>query len=175
MPIVPAPRCSGLSEKCVFQAASRLHFLTGLTLHAQQSRAAFSLYVGAALPLQPCPAGRARRGHYTPKCGSATATTHSPAGEERTCSLRSIWDKQVWLLSSSGRVWEAVAHAGSLCHHTSPRGTGLTAAGQRELAHSKAWLRSPCCCPAHPRPFTPRGHCCAAQPGLAAVWGGLGS
>lgn len=166
-----------MSEKCVFQAAfsGRLHFLTGLMLHAQQPRAAFSLHVGPALPPQPCPTSRARQGHYTPKCGSAweqhaMATTHSPAGEGRTCFLRSIWDKWVWLLSSSafgmGRVWEvaamAVAHAGSPCCHAGPRSTRQrhkAALGSGSWRTTESGCAHPCQCLADLLPLTPRGRC----------------
>lgn len=186
--MVPTPRCSVLSEKCVFQAAfsGRLHFLTGLMLHTWQSRASSSLHEGAALPPQPCPASRAKQGHYTPKCGSAweqraTATTHSPA-EGRMCFLRSIWDRADLQLclrhgegvgggsSGSGSRWQPVPSCWPMQHAAVAHGS----AGQRELAHN-AWPCSPCQCPVDLLPLTPLGLPAAAQPDLAALWGRMGS
>lgn len=98
------------------------------------------------------------------------ATTHSPAGEGRTCFLRSIWGKWVWLLSSSafgmGRVWEvaamAAAHAGSPCCHAGPRSTRqrhTAALGSGSWRTTESGCAHPCQCLADPLPLTPRGRC----------------
>lgn len=113
------------------------------------------------------------------------ATTHSPVGEGRTCFLRSIWGKWVWLLSSSafgmGRVWEvaamAVAHAGSPCCHAGPRSTRQrhTAALGSGSWRTTVWLCSPLPVPGgSASPHTSGTLPAAAQPYLAAVWGRLG-
>lgn len=85
------------------------------------------------------------------------------------CSCRSIWDKWVWLLSSldlgTGRVWEVtgVGHAGSAI--TLAKGhRAHCSTGTWELAHSEAWLCSPCQCLSH---LGDTACCCTARPGCS--------